>query len=219
MDNELAEGAIEAPAERSRRRLAVTTGRKEVLVVRETRTGFSEEYISEEMFGTTGDDQVNLKSQYAACSYNLLTFEAYENSDYPAINNGVLTVSIDNDISGTENSVIRNAMTSAATTALGGGSLSAKVDFVMLCVPPGTSGGWIAYAYVNHWLSGTYCSMLYAFAADQVFIFSLSLLYWVTIVYNNEWCNFPSGQLHEIGKCRTNLEEPTIVRRTFGSRC
>ena len=43
--------------------------------------------------------------------------------------------------------------------------------FVGQCIPPGTSGGWIAYAYINHWLS----------------------------VYNDRWCEYPSGQMHELG--------------------
>jgi len=42
---------------------------------------------------------------------------------------------------------------------------------VMICVPPGTAGDWVAYAYSNHWLS----------------------------VYNDEWCTYPSVQMHEIG--------------------
>ena len=40
----------------------------------------------------------------------------------------------------------------------------------MYCLPPGTLSG-IAYAFINSWMS----------------------------VYSNEWCNYPSGQIHELG--------------------
>ena len=46
----------------------------------------------------------------------------------------------------------------------------------MMCLPDDTEDSdgfstWIAYAYVNHWLS----------------------------VYRGPWCSYPSGQMHEIG--------------------
>ncbi len=50
------------------------------------------------------------------------------------------------------------------------GNLADLAEHVMLCLPKGT-GNWIAYAYVGSWLS----------------------------VYNNEWCQQLSTQLHEIG--------------------
>jgi hypothetical protein len=43
-------------------------------------------------------------------------------------------------------------------------------DSWMYCLPPGTMSG-IAYAFINSWMS----------------------------VYSNEWCNYPSGQMHELG--------------------
>jgi hypothetical protein len=43
-------------------------------------------------------------------------------------------------------------------------------DLVMFCQPPGTTG-WIAYAYINSWDS----------------------------YYNDNWCRYVSGQLHEVG--------------------
>lgn len=59
-------------------------------------------------------------------------------------------------------------MTKAATALKG--NLSNQFDHVMLCMPPGT-GAWIAYAYVNSWLS----------------------------VFNDDWCQQLSTQVHEIG--------------------
>jgi hypothetical protein len=50
--------------------------------------------------------------------------------------------------------------------------LDAIADHVIVCLPPGTAGGdWLAYAYVNYWLS----------------------------VFNDYWCKSPSVQMHEMG--------------------
>ena len=57
------------------RRLAVVTGTKTVLAIRvvaiDSQTTQSESYVSDKVFGTSGDP-ANLKSQYAACSKNQL---------------------------------------------------------------------------------------------------------------------------------------------------
>jgi hypothetical protein len=147
----------------ARRKLAVTTGTKEMLAVRviasDASTTSSESEISDAWFGTSGD-AVNFKSQYEACSYNKLQINPANTND---ISNGVTTATISNIVSGTDNGVIRNAVTAAL-----GSSFTSQFDHVMLCLPPGTSGSWIAYAYVNHWLS----------------------------VYNNQWCDYISGQMH-----------------------
>ena len=130
--------------------------------------------ISDAVFGTSGDP-ANLKSQYAACSHDKLKFEpvsaTFNGNNIAA---GVGEVSLSINVNGVNNSVVRQAMLDAADAKYG--SLGAKVsngeiDYVMLCIPPGTSGGWIAYAYINYWLS----------------------------VYNNQWCNFLSAQMHELG--------------------
>ena len=130
--------------------------------------------ISNAVFGTSGDP-INLKSQYAACSFGKLKFEpvsaTFNGNNIAA---GVGEVSLSINVNGIDNGVVRQAMLEAADAKYG--SLATKVsngeiDYVMLCIPPGTSGGWIAYAYINYWLS----------------------------VYNNQWCNFVSAQMHELG--------------------
>jgi hypothetical protein len=150
----------------ARRKLAVTTGTKEMLAVRviasDASTTSSESAISDAWFGTSGD-AVNFKSQYEACSYDKLQINPANTN---GVSNGVTTVNILNDVSGTSDSSIRTAVVNAAIASLG--NLSSQFDHVMLCLPPGTSGGWIAYAYVNSWLS----------------------------VYNNQWCDYVSGQMH-----------------------
>jgi len=87
-----------------RRNLAVVTGDKTVLVVRvvaaDGSTGFSEVQLSDSVFGN-GVDPVNIKSQYAACSFDKLNItkpidRAIVQSNPPAtstpISNGVVTV-------------------------------------------------------------------------------------------------------------------------------
>jgi hypothetical protein len=136
------------------------------VIAADATTGFTEAQISDEIFGT-GTDVVNLRSQYAACSFNALTFAPKNGTGY---NNGVTTVNITNIVNGTADATIRNAVTTALI-AKHGASPPSGVNYVMQCLPPGTTGSWIAYAYVNNYLS----------------------------VYNNQWCNYPSAQMHEIG--------------------
>ncbi len=141
------------------RKLASTTGVKTMLVVRivalDSSTTSSEEELSDSWFGTNGDP-VNLKSQFEACSYNKLSI----NSDIGAV--GVTTVNLDMNITGVASTTVQWA----AVDALG--TFSNQYDHVMLCIPPGTRGRWLAYAYLNSWLS----------------------------VYNDDWCNSVSTQMH-----------------------
>ena len=83
---------------------------------------------------------------------------------------GVYTVSLSTTIvTGANDNTIAWAAVNKAETELG--SLTSFANHVMVCMPPGTTGSWIAYAYINHWMS----------------------------VYNDNWCRYPSGQMHEIG--------------------
>ena len=155
------------------RRLA-SVGDKEMLAIRvvadDASTTASKAVISDSWFGTDGDT-VNLKSQYAACSYDALRCNAASMTmgNGAEVTDGVFEVSITNTVSGVDNGVIRNAVVTAAEDALGV-TLSSRTyfDHVMLCLPPGTSGGWIGYAYINWYLS----------------------------VYNDNWCNYVSIQMH-----------------------
>jgi hypothetical protein len=156
------------------RRLA-SVGNKEMLAIRvvaaDTQTTATEEQISDSWFGTYGDP-VNLKSQYAACSYDALQCNAATTSSGVA---GVHEVTITNTVSGAADSTIRDAVVAAGNAALG--NMESQFDHVMLCLPPGTSGGWIAYAYVNWYLS----------------------------VYNNNWCNYVSAQMHGVSSSYSTL--------------
>jgi hypothetical protein len=105
-----------------------------------------------------------------------MTFEHYRVLTCPILSlvlvltvgivSGVVTVTISNTISGASDGTIRNAVTSALNAA--GFPTPGQAQHIMYCLPPGTSGSWIAYAYVDSWLS----------------------------VYNNQWCNYVSTDEH-----------------------
>ena len=117
------------------------------IVANDAETTSSQATISDKWFGTAGD-LLNNKSQYAACSYNQLIFEpASTNAN---VEDGAFTVNIDMNVTGVDNSLVRNAAVAAGDSALG--NMESQFDYVALCLPPGTSGGWIAYAYVNWYL-------------------------------------------------------------------
>mmetsp|Transcript_19939 Transcript_19939/g.29570 ORF Transcript_19939/g.29570 Transcript_19939/m.29570 type:complete len:625 (-) Transcript_19939:1231-3105(-) len=122
--------------------------------------------LSDSIFGTNGDS-FNLRSQYRACSYDQMIFNAVLQE---GTTGGVYDVSVDKNIIGTPDHEIRNEMVSKAKENFGT-DLGNIADFVMACIPPGTPGQWIAYAYGGYYLS----------------------------VYNDRWCTFPSAQMHELG--------------------
>ncbi|KAL7534367.1 hypothetical protein ACHAXR_005826, partial [Thalassiosira sp. AJA248-18] len=136
-----------------------------------TMTEFS---LADSVFGSLvgGPDQVNLASQYTACSHGQLNFtpRPFKTSTSTVVSDavdGVCTVNVAS-VASAGDSVMRNEATTAIQTAFGASKGGA--DYVMVCVPDASMGG-IAYAYVNHWLS----------------------------VYKNNWCTYPSAQLHEVG--------------------
>lgn len=157
---------------RKGRRLAVT-GIKDTLVLRvgapdaDTTASLSE--LSDSVFGTSGDP-VNLRSQYKACSSNQLDFAPVNgmSSSGVQVSNGAYQVSISQTVTGVDNGIVRDAVTAAGNVALG--NMQSQYDHVMQCIPPGTNSNWIAYAYINWYLS----------------------------VYNDNWCTFVSGQMHEV---------------------
>ena len=159
-----------------------TIDNKRVFVIRvvapDAQTTTTAARISDEVFGTNGDT-FNLKSQYAACSYDQLTFEPVTEplggTDLQAA--GVGRVDLDEDVRGVSRLEVTQSVLNAADIKYG--SLQALIndgiiDNVMICLPPGTTddtGNWLAYGSLNSWLS----------------------------VYNNDVCNYPSFQMHTIG--------------------
>jgi len=151
-----------------------TFGEKTVLAVRVVTTddayGYSEEYLSEKVFGTSSSvdpNPMNLISQYNACSYNQLNFVK---TTHNLVSNGVVTITVPTSTSQGKDVIVNN-VTSAINEAFSTSSPNDIAAHVIYCLPPSAMGDSIAYAFVNHWLS----------------------------VYNNEWCNYPSALMHEIG--------------------
>ena len=138
-------------------------------------TTASETQLTDDIFGAAGD-LVNLKSQFSQCSYGQLQFEPIS-SNALVDSDGVYTVTLPNtNVIGADDAPIVQAAVDKATTELGT-ALTDIADHVIVCVPAGTKTNWIAYAYVNHWLS----------------------------VFNNAWCGYPSGLMHEIGKLGSGI--------------
>ena len=104
------------------RRLA--TGKKSVAIVRviapDSTTSDSKQVLSDSILGTNGDS-VTLSSQYAACSYDQLTFEASTNSNLSTENGaaGTIDITIPQSVRGVDNIIVRNAVTSAIESTTG----------------------------------------------------------------------------------------------------
>jgi len=152
------------------RRLYQTTGTLRTLVIRLIdRHGRQPADSPSAMVDKVFEDEVNLKKQMAACSYNKLNIEAFHgntpNNVY--INNGVVDVNFDYDMSSGGNGNDQIAM--AAANAQLGSLDDPMFDLVMFCFPPG--GDFIAFAYPNS---------KYSF-------------------YSDTWCGSVGGQMHEVG--------------------
>ena len=71
-------------------------------------------------------------------------FSGQTNFGY-VIDNGVVEVSINKPVTGQSFTNVKNTATAALSNLLGISDLSTTFDHVMLCLPPGTTGGWTAY--------------------------------------------------------------------------
>lgn len=158
-----------------RRRLqSKQTGEKRVLVIRadaqDSRTKASISDLEDDVFGRRGN-QVNLKTQYQACSHGQLQIEPFQGYTDTGVyvENGVVEVTLPADVKDQNRFRVENAVEYVAFQKFG--DLRDQFDHVMICLPPGTTNSgknWIAYAYVNSWLS----------------------------VYNDHWCSRVSTQVH-----------------------
>lgn len=123
------------PRESGGRRLQ--SGTKTVLVVRieapDAATSANEQTLYNEVF-----EGNSLTKMYEDCSHGELNLIPYNGS---GVRNGVTTVFIPKSVTGVDNTVIRNAAVTALNNKLGGAAES-KVDHVLMCIPPGTSGKW-----------------------------------------------------------------------------
>jgi hypothetical protein len=90
-------------------------------------------------------------------------------AQHSKITDGVVTITVPTNTTEGD-AVMRNAITAEINRVFEVSSPRNIADHVMYCLPPNTMNG-IAYAYINSWNS----------------------------VYSNQWCNYVSGQMHEIG--------------------
>jgi hypothetical protein len=148
--------------------------------------------LSDDVFGDK-DDPSNLKSQYAACSYDQLIFNKASdrsmttnpNDGTTAIASGVVDVKVDFGVAAGD-LTIRNEVTNKINAVFGVTRPDQLANYVMYCMPPGVISG-IAYAYVNSWNS----------------------------VYSNEWCNFLSTQVHEVRRSVVNAIPSQLALSSF----
>lgn len=132
--------------------------------------------LSNDIFGN-GVDSANLKSQYAACSYDQIGFEKAAdramlvdpNDNTTDIVNGVVDIKVNLTMKAGDDK-IRIAVTKKINSVFGVTIPSKLADHVMYCMPNGTMINRTAYAFVNSWNS----------------------------VYNSRFCNYLSAQMHEV---------------------
>jgi hypothetical protein len=154
----IANGAYTAPAGASvrfgtgmtRRRLRESQGQRRVLVVRAETAGGNtiskKEDIVDAVFGTYGNT-ASMRSQYLGCSHDkldLVPFEGQTENGYTVVG-GIIEVSINEDYTGQTRYVAEEGLVNAAEFLVG--DLEDQFDHLILCFPPGTTGGWVAYAY------------------------------------------------------------------------
>jgi len=145
----------------NRRRLALHTGTKPILVVKVIDSGGlarseSLSQIGDDIFGTNGDP-VNLKSQMGDCSFGKLNIVPGLNyggavaEPFPTA--GVIEVTIGLSLSTSDRYAIHNAVTAEVNSVLGY-TLPGPYQQVMY-VNEGcyVSCGYAAYAYINSWMS------------------------------------------------------------------
>ncbi len=123
------------------------TDERTALVIHVTANDFvtsgTPEALGDSVFGTDGDE-VNLSSQFSACSYGQLNLIPAQGTN---ITDGVVQLSIDMDVQGVSRGTVRNAVVAAGNALFG--SLNAQADHILFALPPNTSGGWIAYGSIN----------------------------------------------------------------------
>ena len=152
-----------------RRRLATVVGTKPVLAVKVIHNGSGSlgtttntaAGLADSIFGAAvgGSDQVNLYSQFKACSHGQLemvpaTNRASNNGAVTNIVNGVVEVTVSTDCTttpcdGQMTNDVNAALSAAFGSAVLGGTLA---NHVMHCLPNNAMSG-IAYAYINSWNS------------------------------------------------------------------
>ena len=167
---------IEDLGEQRFRRLDAVTGTRSMVIFRVTTNdgppAYSAASLADSFFGIDGNPN-NMKSRYAACSMNKLTFNPGTGNDF---DNGVHDLSISNTSAGTNVHDLVRSITKAVIAKFGS-SLERTYNHVVYVLPHGTTtrgvgtDRWTAFAYINSYLS----------------------------VYNDEAVMSISNQVHETG--------------------
>lgn len=135
-------------ATKNGRNLAPQVDARKILAVRiqanDSTTASSVATIGDEIFGNNGD-VVNLRERFQTCSYGEMLMEPFEGTTTTGeiITGGVVNIVVDTNVNGADDGDVKDAAVAALTERFG--DLPSQFDHVMLCIPPGTSGGWIAY--------------------------------------------------------------------------
>lgn len=152
-----------------RRRLNTSaTGTKKMLVIRVIANDATTTPSASKLTNDVFQDDNCLKSQYKRCSYNQLDFVQGTGK---SVNGGVVNIRLNKNVKGRDKDVVQQEVQNAAKDHFGVINWKDDYDHVMICLPPGTNGNWIAYAYVSSWLS----------------------------IYNDKMCSSMSAQMHEVG--------------------
>jgi hypothetical protein len=168
-------------------------GYRKVLVVRVidssgVSTAASAQVLSQKMFGAGAP---NFVSQFRDCSYGKLQFgptESLNGNDPSLAAKGVYEVKIPKQAMNANRDTIREAVSKQLQEEWSDTDFPVKLshhrpghlspfDHIIYCLPPGTAGGWIAYAYRNSWLT----------------------------VFNDGWCEKLSAQVRFCIQTRTLL--------------
>jgi hypothetical protein len=115
------------------------------IIAKDSATSSSVVTMGNEIFGSSGKDVVNLRERFQTCSYGAMLMEPFEGTTTTGqtIAGGVIDIGVDTYVIGASNRNVENAAVTALTALLG--DLPSQFDHVMLCLPPGTAGNWIAY--------------------------------------------------------------------------
>ena len=158
------------------------------------------------------EDDYSLKTGYKSCSKDQLTIEpaANRNDGESGIVDGITSVVLDIAAQEGNDSDLRNAAIAKATEEYG--DISSQYDLVMFCLP--RTGDFIAYAYINSWLS-VYNDYWCIFGIGFFVLLSVLFIIWVSLwsvsdsdsdsdsvsVSNSvgHRCQRVSAQMHEVG--------------------
>lgn len=150
----------------NKRRLSSSTGTKKMLVIRVVANDAKVTPSSDKLRDDVFEDDNCLKTQYARCSFNQLRFVKATGKE---VIGGVLDIDLNKNVIGRDRNTVQLEVQDAAKVHFDNNpNWRNAFDHVMICLPPGTAGDWIAYAYVNSWLS----------------------------IYNDEYCSSVSAQMH-----------------------